>query len=351
MSLSPKEQQWRTDFLSKLYNFNYPNDITEELFTIYYKLFPDDASKAFSLYREVVDEQNPLEHTTSNLKRSKSKTTTTTSVRNKKPPQKKKNTGRNEDRDGHTTRKIKPVVIPAHPTGNPFRTIQRTFQIERVIPPEQRVDATLPTVKNQGQLHDAHKAHIKLYEESRLKSAITSTATIQKNKSSGTKSIKSNYKEQKLKNAPVNSSPVVESKRKNASANLMKTSSENTAFVTSGKSILEAGGFNTTGMDTWASLPITKNKSETLSIMSASRNAVPTVLPPSSASRNESGSTLQQAIDLCDSPIKGSGIDCNKPSALNKIKSNDVLDSDDELTEDREEKKPKYFLKKGNDYV
>ena len=347
MSLSPKEQQWRTDFLSKLLNFNYPDDVTEELFTIYYKLFPDDASKAFSLYREVVDEQNPLEHTTSNLKRSKSKTTTTTSVRKKKPPQKKNNTGRNKDPDGHTTRKIEPVVIPAYPTGNPFRTIQN----ERVVPSEQRVDATLPTVKQLQQLHDAHKKHIKLYRESLLKSTITSTTTIQKNKSSGTKSIKSNYKEQKLKNAPVHSSPVVESKRKNASANLMKTSSENTAFVTLGKSILEAGGFNTTGMDTWASLPITKNKSETLSIMSASRNAVLTVLPPSSASRNESGSTLQQAIDLCDSPIKGSGIDCNKPSALNKIKSNDVLDSDDELTEDREEKKPKYFLKKGNDYV
>ena len=195
MSLSPKEQQWRIDFLSHLYNYNYPtDDVTEELFTIYYEIFPYDAFKAFSLYRGVVDEQNPLEHTTSNLKRSKSKTTTTTSVRNKKPPQKKKNTGRNEDHDGHTTRKIKPVVIPAHPTGNPFRTIQRTFQIERVIPSEQRVDATLPTVKNQGQLHDAHKAHIKLYEESRLKSTITSTATIQKNKSSGTKSIKSNYK-------------------------------------------------------------------------------------------------------------------------------------------------------------
>jgi len=296
MSLSPKEQQWHTDFLSHLYNYNYPvDDVTEELFTIYYELFPDDAFKTFSLYRGVVDEQNPLEHTTSNLKRSKSKTTTTTSVRKKKPPQKKKNTGINMDPDGHTTRRIEPVVIPAYPTGNPFRTIQ----IERVIPSEQRVDATLPTVKQLRQLHDAHEAHIKLYRESRL-------------------------------NSTVNSSPVVESKRKNASGNL-KTSSESTAFFTSGKNSLEAGGFNTTGMDTWASLPITKNKSETLSIMSASRNAILTVLPPSSASRNESGSTLQKAIDLCDSPIKGSGIDCNKPSALNKIKSNDVLDSDDEL--------------------
>ena len=325
MSLSPKEQQWRTDFLSNLHNYGYPDDVTEELFTIYYNLFPDDAFKAFSMYGKVIDLQNPLEHTTSNLKRSKSKTTTLTSVRKKKPPQKKNNTGTKKDPDGHTTRRIEPVVIPAYPTGNPFRT----KQIERVIPSE-RVDATLPTVKQLRQLHDAHEAHIahiKLYQESRLKSTSTSTtATIQKNKSSGTKSIESNYKQQKFKNAPVHSSPVVESKRKNASTNL-KTSSENTAFVTSGKRILEAGGFNTTGMDT--------------------------VLPPSSASRNESGLTLKNSIDLCDdSPIKDSGIDCNKPSALNKIKSNDVLDNDDELIEDREEKKPKSsWREKGNDYV
>ena len=104
MSLSPKEQQWRTDFLSNLYNYNYPiDDVTEELFRIYYEIFPDDAFKAFSLYGAVVDEQNPLEHTTSNLKRSKSKTTTTTLVGKQKPPQKKKNTGKNKDPDGHTT--------------------------------------------------------------------------------------------------------------------------------------------------------------------------------------------------------------------------------------------------------
>ena len=43
---------------------------------------------------------------------------------------------------------------------------------------------------------------------------------------------------------------------------------------------------------------------------------------------------------------------CNKPSTLYKIKSNDVLDNDDELIEDREEEKPQSsWRKKGNDYV
>ena len=60
----------------------------------------------------------------------------------------------------HTTRRIEPVVIPAYPTGNPFRTIQ----IERVIPPEQRVDATLPTVKQLWQLHDYSSSVLKLID-------------------------------------------------------------------------------------------------------------------------------------------------------------------------------------------